>query len=263
MATYIKSPWEIERMTETGRLHTQIFAELEPHILPGVTTLELDALIHKAIVRLGGQAPQIGYKGHDAVPYPFATCMSLDDVVVHGFPSKRPLAQGDVLKVDFLFTCQGYTTDMARTYTIGKPTPEVAHLVKVTEEAFWMGLELLEPGMRLGDVGHAVQTFVEEKHGLWCIREMVGHGVGRYNHEDPQVPNYGQKGKGPKLRAGMTLAFEPMVSLFSAEMVILSDGWTATVGKGNLSAHYENTVLITQTGPRLLTGSPRAVPVVV
>ncbi|MDX2007060.1 MAG: type I methionyl aminopeptidase [Meiothermus sp.] len=257
MAIHIKSPWEIEKMTKTGQLHTSIFAEVEPLIRPGVTTHDLDQTILKAIRRVGGKAPQIGYKGAADVPYQFATCMSVDDVVVHGFPSRRPLEEGELLKVDFLFTFDGYTTDMARTYAVGKISNEAERLKRVTEEAFWMGLELLQPGTRLGDVGYAVQQFVEGKHGLWCVREMVGHGVGKYNHEDPQVPNFGDPGKGPKLRAGMTLAFEPMVSLFPAKMVILSDGWTATVGKGNLAAHYENTVLITDSGPRLLTGSQK------
>lgn len=257
MAIHIKSPWEIEKMTRTGQLHTAIFAEIEPQIRPGVSTHDLDQMVLKAIRRVGGKAPQIGYRGSGDVPYQFATCMSLDDVVVHGFPSKRPLQEGELLKVDFLFTHDGYTTDMARTYAIGKVSPEAEHLMRVTEEAFWLGLEVMQPGNRIGDVAATVQDFIEKKHGLWCIREMVGHGVGKYNHEDPQVPNYGDSGKGPKLRAGMTLAFEPMVSLFPSKMVILSDGWTATVGKGNLAAHYENTVLITESGPRLLTGSQK------
>jgi len=244
-------------MTKTGQLHTQIFAEIESHIRPGVSTHELDQMVLGAVKRVGGKAPQIGYRGGGEVPYQFATCMSLDDVVVHGFPSKSPLQEGHVLKVDFLFSYQGYTTDMARTYAIGMVSPEAEKLIRVTEEAFWLGLEYLQPGNRIGDVAHAVQEFVEKKHGLWCVREMVGHGVGRDLHEDPQVPNYGDPGKGPKLRPGMTLAFEPMVSLFPAKMVILSDGWTATVGKGNLAAHYENTVLITESGPRLLTESQK------
>jgi len=261
MAIHIKSPWEIEKMTKTGQLHTAIFAEVEPHIRPGVSTLELDQMILRAIERVGGQAPQIGYRAGGTVPFPSATCMSIDDVVVHGFPSKRPLREGELLKIDFLFTYEGYTTDMARTYAIGKLSPEAERLMRVTEEAFWVGFELLQPGKRIGDVASAVQDFVERRHGLWCIREMVGHGVGRELHEDPQVPNYGEPGKGPKLRPGMTLALEPMVALYPAKMVILADGWTATVGKGNLAAHYENTVLITDSGPRLLTGSQKAVPV--
>jgi methionyl aminopeptidase len=261
MAIYIKSPWEIERMTKTGQLHTEIFAEVEPHVRPGVSTLELDQIILRAIQRVGGQAPQIGYRAGGTVPFPSATCMSVDEVVVHGLPSKRPLREGQLLKIDFLFTYEGYTTDMARTYAIGKVSLEAERLMRVTEEAFWVGFEQLQPGRRIGDVAAAVQEFVERRHGLWCIREMVGHGVGRELHEDPQVPNYGEPGKGPKLRPGMTLAFEPMVALYPAKMVILEDGWTATVGKGNLAAHYENTVLITHAGPRLLTGTQKAVPV--
>lgn len=261
MAIQIKSPWEIEKMTKTGRLHTEVFAEVEPHIRPGVTTLELDQLVLKAIRRVGGTAPQIGYQAGGVVPYPSATCMSIDDVVVHGLPSRRPLQEGEVLKIDFLFTHDDYTTDMARTYAVGKVSPEARKLMQVTEEAFWLGLEFLRPGKRIGDVAAAVQDFVEKQHGLWCIREMVGHGVGLELHEDPQVPNYGEPGKGPKLRPGMTLAFEPMVALYPAKMVILADGWTATVGKGNLAAHYENTVLITESGPRLLTGSQKSVSV--
>ncbi|WP_027892157.1 type I methionyl aminopeptidase [Calidithermus chliarophilus] len=254
MAIVIKSPWELERMAETGRLHTEIFAELEPLIRPGVTTLELEQFVARAIKERGGVAPQMGYQG----TYPFATCMSLNEVVVHGFPGKRPLKEGDVLKVDFAFTYQGFTTDMARTYAIGKVSPEAEKLIRVTEEAFWAGLEVMKAGNRTGDVAATVQQYVEG-HGFWVVREMVGHGVGRSMHEDPQVPNFGKAGQGPKLRPGMTLAFEPMVTQFPAKVVILEDGWTASAGKGNLAAHYENTVAITEAGPRLLTGSPRSV----
>ncbi|MCL6568169.1 MAG: type I methionyl aminopeptidase [Meiothermus silvanus] len=260
MAINIKSQWELERMAETGRLHTEIFALLEAHIRPGVSTYELDQIVLEAIHAKGGQAPQIGYRAGGNVPFPSATCMSVDDVVVHGLPDKKPLQEGQLLKVDFLFTYQGFTTDMARTYAIGKVSPEAERLMQVTEEAFWVGLEYLKPGNRLGDVAHAVQEFVEKKHGLWIVREMSGHGVGRELHEDPSVLNYGEPGKGAKLRPGMTLAFEPMVTLFPTNLVILSDGWTATAGRGNLAAHYENTVAVTEEGPRLLTGSPRFAP---
>jgi methionyl aminopeptidase len=257
MAIDIKSPWELSRMTETGRLHSEIFALVEPLIGPGMTTFELDRRIHKAIQERRGKAPQIGYRAGGNVPFPSATCMSVDDVVVHGFPSKRPLKEGEILKIDFLFTHEGYTTDMARTYAIGKVSPEAKRLIEVTEQAFWVGLEAMKVGNRTGDVAQIIQQFVETRHGMWCVREMQGHGVGRKLHEDPNLPNYGNSGTGPKLRSGMTIALEPMVTLFPSNLVILADGWTATAGKGNLAAHYENTVAITDSGPVLLTGSQK------
>lgn len=250
MAIVIKSPEELEVMAEVGRLHTEIFAELESQIRPGVSTLELEHWVRRAIQARGGTAPQIGYQG-----YPYATCMSLGEVVVHGFPSERPLQEGDLLKVDFAFGYRGFVTDMARTYLVGgRGSEEAEALIRATEEAFWAGFDRMRPGTRIGDVSAAVQASLEAR-GYWVVREMVGHGVGRSMHEDPQVPNFGRPGTGPRLRAGMTLALEPMVTLYPASVVILSDGWTASSGRGNLAAHYENTVAVTEEGPRLLTGA--------
>ena len=193
MAIHIKSPWEIEKMTKTGQLHTQIFAEVEPYIKAGVTTLELEQMIERAIRRVGGKAPQIGYQGS----YPFATCMSLDEIVVHGFPDKRPLQDGDLLKVDFAFTYDGFTTDMARTYTIGKVSPEAEKLVRVTEEAFWVGLEYLKPGNRIGDVAAAVQDYVENQQACGACARWWATGWGGGCTKTPQCPTTASPAKAP------------------------------------------------------------------
>lgn len=256
MAIKLKSAWEIERMADAGRLLTEVFSEVEKAIRPGVTTLELDTLAREATISRKAKPGFLGLYG-----FPFTLCVSKNEVVIHGFPDKDPLREGDLVSIDAGLFYQGYAADMARTYMVGKVSPEAEKLVRVTEQAFWVGLEAMQPGKRTGDIAHAVQSYIEGQ-GLWVVREFVGHGLGREMHEDPQLPNFGSPGQGPRLRPGMTLAFEPMVTLYPAKVVILEDGWTATSGKGNLAAHYENTVLITESGPRLLTGSPRGVPAV-
>lgn len=255
MAIHLKSPWEVERMAKAGALLTEVFELIAAAVKPGVTTLELDTLAQREIEKRKAKPAFLGLYG-----FPNTILTSVNDVVVHGIPNKTPLQDGDIVSIDGGLILDGYAADMARTYAVGSVSAEAQRLIKLTEESFWVGLKAMQVGNRIGDIGHAVQSFLEGQHNLWCIREMVGHGIGRKIHEDPQLPNFGQAGTGPKLRPGMTLAFEPMVALYPCNLVILSDGWTATAGKGNLAAHYENTVLITEDGPQLLTGDPARAP---
>ncbi len=247
MAIYLKDPAAIERMAEAGRLLAEVMEEVAQAVAPGVTTLELDRIAREAILARGAKPAFLGYQG-----YPATICASVNEVVVHGIPADRPLRPGDLLSVDLGLFYQGYAADMARTFPIGEVSEEAGRLVRVTEEAFWKGLEAARPGARVGDVSSAIQRHVEGA-GFWVVREFVGHGIGRGFHEEPQVPNFGRPGTGPKLRPGMVLAIEPMVTLFPANVVVLQDGWTASAGKGNLAAHYEHTVAITEEGPRVLT----------
>ncbi len=248
MAITLKSRDELEVMAEAGRLLTEVLAEVEAAVRPGVTTRELDRIARKAIAKRGAKPAFLGYHG-----FPAVICASKNDVVVHGIPDEEPLKEGDLLSIDIGLFYKGYAADMARTYPIGAVSAEAERLVRVTEEAFWKALDAAQVGNRVGDVAAAVQAHVEAA-GFWVVREFVGHGIGARFHEDPQVPNYGRPGTGPKLRPGMVLAIEPMVTLHPAPVVVLEDGWTATAGRGNLAAHYENTVAITEDGPRLLTG---------
>ncbi|MER3537344.1 MAG: type I methionyl aminopeptidase [Thermus sp.] len=253
MAIKLKSAWELERMAAAGALLTEVVEEVARHIAPGVTTKELDQIAHEAILRRKARPAFLGLYG-----FPATLCTSVNEVVVHGIPSDLPLQEGDILSIDVGLIYNGFAADMARTYPVGRVSEEAQRLIQVTEAAFWEGFNLLRPGYRTGDVAHRVQTFVEG-HGFHVVREFVGHGVGREIHEDPQLPNYGKPQTGPRLRPGMVLALEPMVTLRPASVVILEDGWTASAGRGNLAAHYENTVAVTEEGPRLLTGVLAAV----
>lgn len=235
-------------MAEAGRLLTESMEETRAAVAPGVTPKELDRIAHDAIVARGAKPAQLGYQG-----YPATICLSKNEVVVHGIPDEVPLVEGDIVTVDFALIHRGFYADMARTLPVGSISDEAATLLRVTEEAFYRGFEAARPGQRIGDVSAAVQAHVEEA-GFWIVREFVGHGIGSSFHEDPQVPNYGRAGKGPQLRSGMTFALEPMASLRPGHASFLRDGWTATMGKGNLAAQHENTIAITESGPRLLTG---------
>ena len=250
MAIRIKNEDELDRIAETGRILGEAFAEAEARIRSGVRTAGIDRVFQRAVESRGAVAEQIGYHG-----YPAASCISRNEVVVHGIPDQIPLREGDLVKLDASISHQGLFADMARSYPVGKVTSEVERLLRVTEEAFWVGFELLQDGTRLGDVSAAVQAHVEAA-GLWVVREFIGHGIGYEMHEDPELPNYGRAGTGPRLRDGMVLALEPMVTLFPSPVVVSRDGWTATSGQGNLAAHYENTVAVTRKGPRLLSGVP-------
>lgn len=235
-------------MREAGKVTGYILNELKELIKPGISTMDIDRFVEKTVKAHGMTAAEKGYCG-----YPASVCTSVNEEVVHGIPSKkRILREGDIVSVDLVVEYKGYMADAARTYAVGKISPEAEHLIKTAEDAFWKGIEFAKVGYRLSDISHNIQTVVEGE-GFGVIRDFVGHGIGSDMHEDPQIPNYGKPGKGPRLQAGMTLAIEPMICQGSYEVDVLLDDWTAVTVDGGLAAHYENTVVITDGEPELLT----------
>ncbi|MBI5845693.1 MAG: type I methionyl aminopeptidase [Deltaproteobacteria bacterium] len=243
----VKSPKEIEKMRVANRIVAEILGRLREEAKPGVSTLELDALSEK-LCRQNKAVPAFkGYRG-----YPFCLCASVNEQVVHGFPASRPLCEGDILSMDYGVSYKGFFGDSAITIAIGEVSEEARRLIKSTEQALLVGISLVEEGRRLSDISHAIQKSAEGD-GFSVVRKFVGHGIGRSLHEDPQIPNYGTPGQGPVLRAGMTLAIEPMVNAGGHEVDVLSDGWTAVTRDGSLSAHFEHTVAVTENGPLVLS----------
>ena len=235
-------------MREAGKVTGYILNELKELIKPGISTMDIDSFVEKTVKAYGMTAAEKGYCG-----YPASVCTSVNEEVVHGIPSKkRILREGDIVSVDLVVEYKGYMADAARTYAVGKISPEAEHLIRTAEDAFWKGIEFAKVGYRLSDISHNIQTVVEGE-GFGVIRDFVGHGIGSHMHEDPQIPNYGKPGKGPRLQAGMTLAIEPMICQGSYEVDVLLDDWTAVTVDGGLAAHYENTVVITDGEPELLT----------
>ena len=235
-------------MREAGKVCGQILRDLKDLIKPGISTLEIDRFVEKTVREHGMTAAEKGYCG-----YPASVCVSINDEVVHGIPSKkRHLKEGDIVSCDLVVEYKGYMADAARTYPVGQVSPEAAHLIETAERAFFNGIAYAKPGYRLQDISHAIQETVEGE-GFGVIRDFVGHGIGSEMHEDPQIPNVGKAGKGPRLQPGMTLAIEPMITQGTWEVDILEDDWTAVTLDGGLAAHYENTVVITDGEPELLT----------
>ena len=244
----IKSKQELDRMREAGKVCGLILRELVDIIQPGISTLEIDRFVEKTVREHGMRAAEKGYCG-----YPASVCVSINDEVVHGIPSKkRHLREGDIVSCDLVVEYEGYMADAARTYAVGSVSPTAKHLIETAEKAFWNGIAYAKEGYRLSDISHAVQETVEAE-GFGVIRDFVGHGIGSEMHEDPQIPNVGKPGKGPRLQRGMTLAIEPMITEGSWEIDVLADDWTAVTLDGSLAAHYENTVVITDGEPELLT----------
>jgi methionyl aminopeptidase len=242
-----KSPAELRRMRAANQLVAEVLAELAGMAQPGLTTADLDQYAETR-VRAAGAAPAFkGYRG-----YPATLCASANDEVVHGIPSKRKLAEGDILSLDMGVLLDGFYGDSAVTVGVGKISDDAAELLRVTEEALQKAIERVRVGGRLSDIGHAIQRWVEA-HGFSVVREFVGHGIGSSLHEEPQVPNYGEPGRGPRLVEGMVLAIEPMVNAGRPAVRILPDGWTAVTRDGSLSAHFEHTVAVTAEGPMVLT----------
>jgi methionyl aminopeptidase len=245
---FLKSPWEIEKMRRSNAIVAEILARLREAIKPGITTLELNRLAEDLCRRKGAKPAFKGYRG-----YPFSLCVSVNEEVVHGFPSKkRVLKEGDIVSLDFGVLYDGYYGDAAITVPVGEISERAKRLLRVTEEALYKGIEQAVIGKRLGDISSAIQRYVEA-HGYSVVRQFVGHGIGRALHEDPQVPNFGKPGRGIKLKEGMVLAIEPMVNEGTYEVEILADGWTAVTKDRKLSAHFEHTVAITQNGPEILS----------
>lgn len=244
----IKSKQELDLMREAGKVCGQILRDLADIIKPGISTLEIDRFVEKTVREHGMTAAEKGYCG-----YPASVCVSINDEVVHGIPSKkRHLREGDIVSCDLVVEYKGYMADAARTYPVGEVSPEAMHLIETAERAFFNGIAYAKPGYRLQDISHAIQETVEGE-GFDVIRDFVGHGIGSEMHEDPQIPNVGKAGKGPRLQPGMTLAIEPMITQGTWEVDVLEDDWTAVTLDGGLAAHYENTVVITDGEPELLT----------
>lgn len=235
-------------MREAGKVCGQILRDLADIIKPGISTLEIDRFVEKTVREHGMTAAEKGYCG-----YPASVCVSINDEVVHGIPSKkRHLREGDIVSCDLVVEYKGYMADAARTYPVGEVSPEAMHLIETAERAFFNGIAYAKPGYRLQDISYAIQETVEGE-GFGVIRDFVGHGIGSEMHEDPQIPNVGKAGKGPRLQPGMTLAIEPMITQGTWEVDVLEDDWTAVTLDGGLAAHYENTVVITDGEPELLT----------
>ena len=251
----IKSQKEIEKMKEACRITALVYDEIEKYIKPGITTMDLDNFAEKIIREHGGIPAQKGYpSGEKGVPaFPGTLCISINDEIIHGIPSKRTIIKdGDVVSVDLVVYKNGFHGDAARTYIVGKTSPEKQRLVDITKQAFFEGIKYAVKGNRIGDISHAIGEFVEE-NGYNVVREFQGHGIGREMHEDPGIPNYGKPGKGMRLEPGMTLAVEPMVIAGKRDIYQDYDGWTILTQDGSLSAHYENTILITEKEPEILT----------
>ena len=251
----IKSKREIELMKEVCRITALTHQAIEKAIRPGITTLELDKIAEKTIKENGGIPAQKGYpSGQKGVmAFPSSICASINDEVIHGIPSDRvKLKEGDIISIDLVSYKNGFNGDAARTYAVGKIDKNAEKLIKITKQAFFEGIKYAKSGNRIGDVCHAIGEFVE-KNGYSVVKEFQGHGIGRGMHEDPGIPNYGKAGKGIKLEPGMTLAIEPMVIEKKPDILVLDDGWTIITEDGSLAAHYENTILITEKEPEILT----------
>jgi methionyl aminopeptidase len=249
-AIVIKTPAEIEIMREAGRINALALGAVREQIRPGITTRELDAIAAE-VIRLHGAKPAfLGVPG--AYPYPATTTISINDELVHGIPGERKLINGNIVSVDCGVIFDGYVGDSAFTVGVGEILQSAKALIEVTERSLWIGIEKLRIGNRVGDVGAAIQSFVEGK-GYYLTREYTGHGIGRSMWEGPQVPNYGIAGKGIALREGMVIALEPMVLIGTSETEVLKDQWTVASKNGKLTAHFEHTVAITRSGPVIMT----------
>lgn len=246
--TLLKSRADIEKMREAGRIVARTLRLVSENIKPGVTPKELDQAAHRLIVEEGGQPNFLNYRG-----YPAATCISVNETVVHGIPTDVPLKEGDIISLDFGVLKDGWNADGAWTYPVGEISKQAQRLLNVTRESLYQGIAKARVGNRLGDIGHAVQKYVE-MHGYAVVRDLVGHGIGRALHEEPHsVPMFGKPNTGEPLREGMTICIEPMINEGTWKVNFLADKWTVKTADGKLSAHFEHTVAITKDGPEILT----------
>ncbi len=244
----LKNAAQIADMREAGKITGEALALAGEAVRPGITTYELDLMIRKCIEKHGAKPSFLGYGG-----FPGSACISINDQVIHGIPSKKTvLCDGDIVKIDVGAYYRGFHGDSANTFPVGEVSPEAKRLIEVTKESFYRGIAAIGEGARIGDIGHAIDSFVRE-NGYSVVRKYIGHGVGRDLHEDPEVPNFGTPGRGQRLCAGMVIAIEPMVNVGTHEVRELSDGWTVVTADGKLSAHYEHTVAVTGNGAVLLT----------
>jgi methionyl aminopeptidase len=249
----IKSPAEQEKMRVAGRLAAEVLDMIGDYVKPGVTTEELDKLCYDHITQVQKSIPaNVNYRG-----FPKTICSSVNHVVCHGIPNDKVLKSGDILNIDVTVIRDGYHGDTSRMYYVGKPAIPAQRLAETCWEAMWRGIEQVKPGARLGDIGHAIQTFVEDKN-FSVVREYCGHGIGKIYHEDPQVLHYGEPDTGDELRAGMTFTIEPMVNAGKRHVRLLGDGWTVVTKDHSLSAQWEHTVLVTESGVEVLTLGERS-----
>lgn len=244
---YIKSRNEIETMRQAGKIVAQTHELLKEAIRPGITTKELDEIAEAFIIKQGAIPAFKGYGG-----FPASICTSINHEVVHGIPGVKTLEDGDIISIDIGALYDGYYGDAAKTHGVGEISQEAERLIKVTRQSFYEGIRYATEEYRLSDISHAIQTYVEQQ-GFSVVRNYVGHGIGTEMHEEPQIPNYGPAGKGPRLKAGMVLAIEPMINIGTYEVKVLADGWTVVTLDGKYSSHYEHTIAITEGEPEILT----------
>jgi methionyl aminopeptidase len=244
----LKTNEEIALIRESSLLVSATLSEVASLLKPGMTTLQVDVFVEK-FIRDSGAVPS--FKGYNG--FPFSACISVNDAVVHGFPNNRELRPGDIVSVDVGVFRNGFHGDSAYTFAIGSIPAEVARLLSVTRESLYKGIEKAIAGNRVGDIAFAIQDFTEKKHRYGVVRELVGHGLGRHLHEDPQVPNFGRKGSGPKLKENTVIAIEPMINLGTRDVFYDTDGWTVRTRDGKPSAHYEHTVAVRRTGAEILS----------
>ena len=249
----LKSPRDIAGMRRAGRITAQARALAGSMVRPGVTTGEIDRAVRRFIEGQGAIPSFLDFPGPPGVrPFPGAACISVNDEIIHGIPGSQALREGDIVSIDVGAYIGGFHGDCAGTFACGKVSDEAARLIAVTEQSFWEGMRFARFGYRVSDISHAVQAYVEE-NGFSVVRDYVGHGVGAELHEPPEVPNYGKPGHGPRLAPGMTIAVEPMVNQGDWHVGVMRDGWTVRTADGSLSAHYENSILITKGDPEILT----------
>lgn len=243
----IKTKDEILKMKEAGKILANVHKEIAQMIKPGITTMDIDEFVEAYLKKHNATPEQKGYHG-----YPYATCASINDEICHGFPRKDPLKSGDLVTIDMVVNLDGYLADSAWSYGVGEMSDQAQDLLEATKESLYLGIEQAVIGNRIGDISHAIQSYVEPK-GYSVVRDFVGHGIGKSMHEDPQVPHYGTPGRGPRLTEGMVLTIEPMINMGTFRMKIDDNQWTARTIDGKLSAQYEHTIAITKDGPMILT----------
>ncbi|WP_071131787.1 type I methionyl aminopeptidase [Enterococcus timonensis] len=243
----LKSAREIEAMRESGEVLANVHQQLRGFIKPGITSWDIEMFVRKIIKDHGAIAAQMGFEG-----YKYATCVSVNSEICHGFPRKEVLKNGDLIKVDMCVEYKGAMSDSCWAYAVGEVTPEIQHLMDVTKKSMYLGIEQAQVGNRIGDIGHAIQTYVESE-GLSVVRDFVGHGIGPSIHEEPNIPHFGEAGRGMRLREGMLITIEPMVNIGTWKMKMDPNGWTAYTRDGKWSCQYEHTLAITKNGPLLLT----------
>ncbi|WLR52765.1 type I methionyl aminopeptidase [Bacillus tianshenii] len=243
----LKSQREIELMAEAGKILAACHKEIAKIIKPGISTMDIEQFVEDFLEEHGATAEQKGYEG-----YEFATCASINDEICHGFPREEPLVEGDIVTIDMVVNYKGGLADSAWTHPVGTVSDETRHLLDVTKESLYKAIEQAQPGNRLGDIGHAIQSFVEAE-GFSVVRDFTGHGIGKTIHEDPYIPHFGNAGKGQRLKEGMVITIEPMINIGAYQSKMDKNGWTARTYDGSLSAQYEHTIAITKDGPVILT----------